>query len=132
MELPGSFETGKSSGNFFISSLLEKKSSHQTSASYMPRSNIFIFTKFENHSKWKFQINVHFIDISIINFLYLKEKNFILAVQINYEIYNDKRVTSIYIKITDDCIELIQDCFDTTIIIAKFRSQFANKRWHAK
>lgn len=51
---------------------------------------------------------------------------------VNYETYNNKKVASIYIKVNDDFIELIQDCFDKAIIISKFRSQFADKIWGAE
>lgn len=45
----------------------------------------------------------------------------------NYEAYNNRRVVSIYAKTTDDCVELIQDCFNTVTTMAQFRLQFADK-----
>ncbi len=67
--------------------------------------------------------------IGIISLLHPKDKNPILEGQEKYETYNNKGVASIYAKINDDCIELIQDCFDTATIMSKFRSQFADKGW---
>lgn len=73
----------------------------------MSGSNISILTIPENYSKWESQIKVHFIGISTISLLHLKEKNLILATQTNYKIYNNKRIASIFTKIIDDCVGLI-------------------------
>ena len=77
-------------------------------------------------------MKVHFMGIGIISLLHPKEKNPTIVGQANYEAYNNRGVASIYAKINDDCVELVQDCFDTATIIAKFRSQFADKGWGAE
>lgn len=47
------------------------------------------------------------MSIDIITFFYLKEKNSTVERQKNYEIYNNKGISSIYAKINNNCIKLI-------------------------
>lgn len=77
-------------------------------------------------------MKVHFMGIGIISLLHPKEKNPTIEGKANCEAYNNRGVASINAKINDDCVELIQDCFDTATIMAKFRSQFADKGWGAE
>ncbi len=93
----------------------------------MLRINIPILTSPENYSKWESSIKVPFINIEIISLLHSKDKNPILERQENYETYKNKVVASLYAKINNDCIELIQDCFDIATSMSKFRLQFADK-----
>lgn len=51
-------------------------------------------------------MKVHFMGICITSLLHQKEKNPTLAVQTNYETYNNREVASIYTKIINNCVEL--------------------------
>lgn len=57
-------------------------------------------------------MKVYFIDIGIISLFYPADKNLVIEEKAN------KGVASIYAKINDNCIKLIQDCFT---IMSKFR-----------
>lgn len=139
MELPVSFETGQSSGKPSTVGLpgnnqnpINSDSRQQALASYMPGTNIPTLTGPENHSIWESRMKAHFMGIGIISLLHPKERNPTIEGQANYETYNNRGVASIYAKINDDCVEFIQGCFDTATIMAKFRSQFADKGWGAE
>lgn len=86
MALPGSTETGQSTGCPSANShTVHPESSHQASASYMPSINIPILTGPENHSKWEARTRFHLMGIGIISLLYPKEKNPTVEGQANYE-----------------------------------------------
>ena len=105
MNLPGSVETGLSTGGLSTTTLpgstnpniVHPDSSHQASASYIPGINIPILTGPENNSKWESRMKFHFMGIGIISLLHPKEKNPTVEGQANYETYNNKGVASVYI-----------------------------------
>lgn len=139
MKLSGSFETDQPSGKSSTTrlpaknqNLINSESSQLASASYMLGTNIPTLTGPENHSIWESRMKAYFMGIGIISLLHPKERNPTTAGHANYETYNNRGVASIYAKISDDCVEFIQDCFDTATIMAKFRSQFADKGWGAE
>ena len=88
-----------------------------SSASYMPGANIPVLTGPENYPTWSTRMRVHFMGIGINLLIHDDVASRLIKGVSNYEAANNKKVASIFVKISDEMMSLIIVTGDLDIYI---------------